>query len=75
LNQERFVATATTTAKKLNTDLETRLDAAVNVAMRVFRFATMAAADGLRFVDCTFTVDALPDSGMERKVRRDDFWS
>jgi hypothetical protein len=29
----------------------------------------------LRFVDCTFTVDALPDSGMERKVRRDDFWS
>ena len=40
---------------KIESYLETLLEAAVSVAIRVFRFAIIVAADGLRFVDCTFT--------------------
>ena len=54
--------------------LETRLDAAVRVAICVFRFAMIAAADGFRIVELTFTPDFLATL-VATLLRGRSFWA
>ena len=61
---------------KFDSHLETLLEAAVSVAIRVFRFAIIVAADGFRFVDWTLTFVFLDVSINGRTDRlAGNFWA